>query len=154
MLRASASSTITATPLDEKCKVDLLKEKRPFPAYRGDEPYIFVSYAHTDSNAVYPELVWLKESGFNIWYDEGIDAGTEWSEALAHAIKQSTLFLYFVTPDSAGSRNCRNEVNFAIDHEIPIIAVHLEETNLSDGLSMTLSSRQAILRDEIPMEEY
>ena len=46
---------------------------RPFPAYKGDEPYVFVSYSHSDASAVYPELVWLKESGFNVWYDEGIE---------------------------------------------------------------------------------
>ena len=55
----------------------------PFPAYKGDSQYVFVSYSHGDSSSVYPELVWLKESGFNIWYDEGIEAGTEWTEALA-----------------------------------------------------------------------
>lgn len=29
--------------------------ERPFPAYKGDEPYIFVSYAHADEDMVYPE---------------------------------------------------------------------------------------------------
>ena len=50
---------------------------RLFAAYIGDEPYVFVSYSHSDSSSVYTELIWLKESGFNIWYDEGIEAGTE-----------------------------------------------------------------------------
>ncbi|MCH7744125.1 MAG: TIR domain-containing protein, partial [Proteobacteria bacterium] len=103
---------------------------------------------------MYPELIWLKESGFNIWYDEGIEAGTEWTDALAGAIKQAKLFLYFVTPDSTQSENCRNEVNFAVERKIPIVAVHLKQTNLPDGLSLTLSSRQAILKHEIPTEEY
>ena len=40
---------------------------RPFPAYNGDEPYIFVSYSHKDNRSVYPELAWLKEQGINIW---------------------------------------------------------------------------------------
>ena len=38
--------------------------ERPFPAYRGDEPYVFVSYSHDDADAVYPELRWLKQQGF------------------------------------------------------------------------------------------
>jgi hypothetical protein len=82
---------------------------RPFSAYKGDDPYIFVSYSHGNSSAVYAELIWLKESGFNIWYDEGIEAGTEWTDALAGAIRKSKLFIYFVTPESAQSQNCRNE---------------------------------------------
>ena len=62
---------------------------RPFPAYNGDEPYVFVSYSHSNSSAVYPELAWLKESEFNIWYDEGIEAGTEWREEIGKAIKNA-----------------------------------------------------------------
>ena len=127
---------------------------RPFPAYDGDEPYVFVSYSHDNSSAVYPELVWLKASGFNIWYDEGIEAGTEWTEALAAAITRAKLLVYFVTPDSAQSQNCRNEVNFAVEQEVAIIAVHLKKTDLPGGLSLTLSSRQAILKHELRKQEY
>ena len=66
---------------------------RPFPAYQGDEPYIFVSYSHTDSSSVFPELSRLKNQGFNIWYDEGIEAGTEWREELGKAIVNAGVFL-------------------------------------------------------------
>ena len=34
---------------------------KPFTAYQGDEPYIFVSYAHEDSEVVYSEIQWLKD---------------------------------------------------------------------------------------------
>ena len=30
--------------------------KRPLPAYNGDEPYIFVTYSHEDSDLVYPQI--------------------------------------------------------------------------------------------------
>ena len=52
--------------------------ERPFPAYQGDAPYIFVSYAHDDAALVYPEITRLKEQGFNVWYDEGISPGATW----------------------------------------------------------------------------
>ena len=45
---------------------------RPFPAYKGDEPFIFVSYAHADAEQVYGELQSLHDQGFNVWYDDGI----------------------------------------------------------------------------------
>ena len=127
---------------------------RPFPAYKGDEPYVFVSYSHNNSSVVFPELVWLRESGFNIWYDEGIEAGTEWREELAKAIEGAKLLLYFVTSDSVQSENCRKEVNFAVDEGIPIVAIHLEAVELPSGLKLTLSDRQAILKHEIPKAEY
>ena len=41
----------------------------PFHAYEGDEPYIFVSYAHEDASKVFPELKRFHDDGINIWYD-------------------------------------------------------------------------------------
>ena len=41
----------------------------PLLAYQGDEPYVFVCYAHDDEGVVYPEIAWLHEQGINLWYD-------------------------------------------------------------------------------------
>ena len=97
--------------------------EKPFAAYKGDLPYIFVCYAHEDSNAVFPEISWLHDQGVKIWYDEGISPGLEWSEALASAIQGSSKILFFVTPHSVTSEHCRRELNFA-----------QEERNLSTTL--------------------
>ena len=101
---------------------------RPFAAYVGDEPYIFVSYAHEDSEVVYPEIQWLRGQGFNIWYDEGISPGSAWSDEVALALSQCAVFLYFISPRSVASKNCLNEVNFCLSRERTILSVHLEET--------------------------
>jgi len=79
--------------------------KTPFPAYKGDEPYVFVSYSHADSSQIYEELNWLQEQRFNLWYDEGIEAGTQWREELALAIESAKLFVFLVTPNSAQPDN-------------------------------------------------
>ena len=127
---------------------------RPFPAYKGNEPYIFVSYSHNDAAVVFQELIWMSDLGFNIWYDEGIEAGSEWREEIANAITNTCLFLYFVSHDSARSENCRKEVNLADRKHIPILAIHLETTDLPGSLDLTLSDRQAVFRYEIPKQEY
>ncbi|HJN52309.1 MAG: toll/interleukin-1 receptor domain-containing protein [Pseudomonadales bacterium] len=62
--------------------------ERPFPAYKGTEPYIFVSYAHEDAEMVYPEIARLRDQGFNIWYDEGISPGSTWRDEVALALTQ------------------------------------------------------------------
>ena len=59
--------------------------ERPFPAYTGDAPYIFVSYSHEDDEIVYPEIQWLKDQGFNIWDDEGISREPERPGLVNHA---------------------------------------------------------------------
>lgn len=128
--------------------------KKPFRAYSGDQPYIFVSYAHEDSSAVYPEMKWLQDQGFNVWYDEGISPGTVWRTELADSIMGAGLFLFFVTPRSVISSNCEKEVNFAIDHDIPVLTVHLEETVLPSGMELTLSSIQGILKFDLSEQDY
>ena len=70
--------------------------ERPFSAYKGDEPFLFICYAHDDVDIVYPEILKLHDAGINVWYDGGIQAGTEWREELAKAIKNASLFIYFI----------------------------------------------------------
>ena len=119
--------------------------RRPFPAYDGDQSYVFVCYSHDDAALVYPEIRRLHESGFNVWYDEGISPGSEWSESLATHIQQCAVFLYFVTPRSVGREHCRQELNFALDRGKQILVVHREETQIPPALQLNLSHRQAIL---------
>ena len=127
---------------------------KPFPTYKGDNPYVFVCYAHDDSAMVYPDIEWLHDQGFNVWYDEEVSPGTVWRNELADSIEGSNLFLYFVTPQSVDSIYCQREVNFGVDHGIPVLAVHLEETDLSSGMDLTLSTIQAILKYELTNQDY
>ena len=61
--------------IPDRCERGL---NRPFPAYRGSDAYVFVCYAHSDAGTVYADLVELDSNGVNIWYDEGIPAGSSW----------------------------------------------------------------------------
>ena len=126
----------------------------PFPAYRGNEPYIFVSYAHKNAEAVFTEINRWNKQGYNIWYDEGIAPGNEWEDEIAKALENCTLFVVFITPDSIESKNCRDEIYFALDSGLPIIAIHLVRTELKGGLKLRMSSIQAILKYSMNDEEY
>ena len=128
--------------------------ERPFEAYRGDEPYVFVCYAHDDKAVVYPEITWLHDQGANVWYDEGISPGEEWSEELGQAIEGAERFLYFVSPQSVASKHCRNELNFAQNHDKPILSVYLEETELPSGVELVISASQAIVKSDLSDANY
>jgi DNA-binding winged helix-turn-helix (wHTH) protein/TolB-like protein/tetratricopeptide (TPR) repeat protein len=128
--------------------------ERPFQAYEGDEPYVFVCYAHEDKALVYPDITRLKDARLNIWYDEGISPGSEWSDTLARHIEGCAVFLYYVTPRSVVSEHCRREANFALQQTCGMLAVHLEPTDLPSGLKLTLSNRQAILKYDEPAAAY
>jgi hypothetical protein len=112
----------------------------------SDTPHVFLCWAHADGEQVLQDVDWLVQHGVHVWYDEGIRPGAEWREELGDAISTCRLFLYFVTPASIASPNCRRELNFALEQDRPILAVHLEETALSDGIRLSLNDRQAILR--------
>ena len=127
---------------------------RPSPAYKGDEPYVFVSYSHEDEAVVFKEIRLLQDHGVNVWYDDGIAAGFEWSDALAQAIKGCASFLYLITPRSVASENCRRELNFAIAEDRRILAAHLEETNVPDGLRLNLDNRQSLSKTKLGFLEY
>ena len=126
----------------------------PFEAYSGDEPYVFISYAHKDSEFVFDEISILHDAGYNIWYDEGIEASNEWPEEIANAVIGCAAFLVFVSPRSTASVNCRNEINLALNENKPFLGVHLEESSLPPGLRLRMGDLQAILRYKLPQDRY
>ena len=128
--------------------------QKPFPAYQGNEPYIFVSYAHADASTAFPELRRLREHGFNVWYDEGINPGSNWTDDLASRVREAATVLYLVTPRSAASENCRNEIDYAIDCGRRILLVYLRPAELSEGLKFQIGRRQAILKYELRESDY
>lgn len=126
----------------------------PFSAYRGEEPYMFISYAHVDSPMVYPIISEFNDMGYNVWYDEGIEPGIEWPEEIANALDHCSLFVVFITPESAGSLNVRNEINFALSKKLPFIAIYVKETTLTPGLQLQMGSKQAILKYNMDDESF
>jgi len=126
----------------------------PYPAYRGKEPYLFVSYAHDDKDIVFAEIKRFNEAGFNVWYDEGIAPGNEWTDEIANALEGCSLFVVMITPTSAPRKNVLNEINFALDEDKPFLAIHLEETELKGGLKLRTGSTQAILKYKMTEDEY
>jgi TolB-like protein/Tfp pilus assembly protein PilF len=129
--------------------------EKPFPAYRGSDSYIFVSYSHTDEDDVFAQIRWLQDQGINVWYDAtGIGAGSEWNEEIARAIKGANRFLCFITPNSIASEHCRRELSFAQSEGRQVVVCHLQETDLPDGLRLSLENRQAILKHRLSENDY
>ena len=52
-------------------------------AYQGSDPYIFISYCHKDSEAIYPIITALQQQGLRVWYDEGIEVGSHWDQVIS-----------------------------------------------------------------------
>lgn len=115
----------------------------PIP-YIGEEPYIFVSYAHKDSEVVMRTVSLLQQNGFRVWYDEGIDPGSEWPTTIAKYLERCSYLIGFISANSLASQNCTCELYTAFNEHKRILVVYLEDVQLEGGLKMQLSSRQAI----------
>ena len=76
--------------------------------YSGPEPFIFISYAHRDREEVFAVITYLYGAGFRLWYDEGIDPGTEWDENIASHVEKCDGFIGFISRRYLESDNCRD----------------------------------------------
>lgn len=124
-----------------------------FKPYEGDEAYTFISYSHKDKALVFPILERMAEDGYNIWYDEGIDPGSEWPETIANHLDNCSSFIAFISNNSLSSANCRREINFALKKNKPFISIVLEEVEMSLGMDMQLSANQSIFKHLFENEE-
>ena len=115
-------------------------------AYTGKEKYIFISYSHRDTNQVYPIITRLAEKGYRVWYDSGIDPGTEWDENIAEHINECGYFIAFISSNYLGSNNCKDELNYARDLEKERLIVYLEDVTLPSGMAMRINRLQSLFR--------
>ena len=103
---------------------------------------------------MFAELQVLIEAGVNVWYDEGIDPGSEWPDEFADSISRCKALLFFASPDSVASRNCNNEIQYARDHDKPIVLVYLEQMELPPALQLTLATTHALQRYSLDRATY
>lgn len=126
----------------------------PFQPYNGKESYVFVSYAHQDREKVFPIIDHLDKRGLRLWYDEGVDPGTEWPEEIAVRLMGCTVFLLFTTPYAMDSHNVRREINMAIKHKKKLLNIQLTPTELSVGMDMQLSLIQYLTYTDDTREDF
>ena len=127
---------------------------RYFKPYEGDKPYIFISYAHADSDAVMSVVTHMHDRGYRIWYDEGIEVGSEWPECIASHLTGAQLVIAFISNSYMRSDNCRREMHYALSKRIRIINVFIENTDMTPGMEMQIGNIFALMRHNMSDEEF
>lgn len=112
--------------------------------YEGNEPYIFFSYAHKNDEAALSIIHRLSLAGYRVWYDEGIDPGTEFAEIIAAHVKGCSYFMALMSEEYLASEYCKDELDYARNLNKPRVLVYLQQVTLPDGMQMRLSRIQAI----------
>lgn len=119
-------------------------------AYKGNEPYIFISYAHADDKMVMPLIEGLQARGFRVWYDEGIADSALWQRVIAEHLAKSRCVIAFISQSALASPNCRKEINFAVNlserpgsnHASPL-PVYLDDAEMDYEMQMVLLPLQS-----------
>ena len=120
--------------------------------YQGSEPYIFISYAHADEQAVGDVLEKLEQRGVHFWFDDGIEVGSEWPEYIAERLASAAMMLAFISNAYARSGNCRKEMHYAVSKGIKTINVFLEDAHMTPGMTLQIGNIFALMKYR--MEEH
>ena len=120
------------------------QEKVTLTPYMGDDPYVFISYSHAETETALEIVERLQKEGFRVWYDEGIEPGSKWDEIIAAHVKNCGCFLALISGKYIDSENCKDELFFAKDKKKPSALIYLEDVELTDGLNMRQGRLQAI----------
>ena len=144
---ASPFNNMPDTPRNNNIIPSVFKQK-------DDSPYVFISYAHSDSKEVVSIIDFLKANHFNVWYDEGIKSGYEWADEISRKIKHCKQFICFISQNSINSESVKDEIHIAWKYNINTIVVYLEKVVLDGGLEMKLDRKQAILKYALNEQDF
>jgi len=109
-----------------------------------EEKYVFISYAHKDFDEVGRLVASLEHVACNIWFDNGIEKGAQWSEDIALHLLNAECVLWFVSKASIESKYVMGEINFAISRDKRIIPVYIEDVQMPLGVELLLGQIQAV----------
>ena len=114
-------------------------------SYEGNEPYIFVSYSHVDTDEVYSFLKHIEREKFRIWYDDTMEIGEDFREELRTKIEGCSAFLLFISKASMNSKYCGMEIITAFKNNKKIYPVYLDEAvEIPAALKMILENIQHV----------
>lgn len=105
---------------------------------------IFITYSPKDRDIVRKIAQSLTELDLDIWVDwEDIPPTVDWLQEIYRGIEEADTFLYLLSPDSAQSQSCSNELAHAVKNGKRIVPVVIRDTD-QKALSPEVSKRNWI----------
>ena len=81
-------------------------------AYIGNEPFVFISYAHSDKQIAERVIVGLKRKMCRVFYDDGLTPGESWNDELAEKLIKCDCVIVLLTNNSKSFTWDRNDAQF------------------------------------------
>ena len=112
---------------------------------------IFLSYSRRDISIMHRVYEELRDAGFFVWIDEGLEPGTpSWKSTVEEMVKQAGCLVALLTPNSKTSSWVNNEIGYAriLGRQVIPVVVAGDETT---SIPMELVSTQWIdARRDLP----
>lgn len=116
--------------------------------YEGEEPFLFISYSHRDRNEMNNVKAFLTRKHIRFWYDNGLHSGDDWNLVIAKHLEKATVCLLLLSKSSSCSMYVKNELNFALNHRVPIHTLMLEMFDIPIDIEMMIGRIQSIVMQE------
>lgn len=116
---------------------------------------VFISYAHEDAETVWQIAGLIRQTGtVEVWDDRKIRGGRHYFEVIADHILHSEWFVFMVSSRSDKSDWCMRELEYAISKKKRILAVYLEEVELSPRTELSIQNTQCLNYYGRSMQEF
>ena len=116
---------------------------------------IFISYSKYDKDITQKLCNELEMHGCDCWiYTRDIAPGEDFTEAIVDAIKQSVGFILVFSENANRSKHVKREVNLAVNNDIPIVPLRIENVELSKSFEYLIGINQWLDVFEPPVEKH
>ncbi|MBO5754644.1 MAG: leucine-rich repeat protein, partial [Clostridia bacterium] len=132
------ATTKATTPKEAVIEYPITKTK--FEAYTGDEPFLFVSYSHRDTEKVFPILDALYDKKYRLWYDESCETGNDFRDELRTRIERCEAVLLFVSEASMLSPFCGMEIIVARENGKRLYPIFLDDADVPPSFQILLAN--------------
>lgn len=113
------------------------------PSYEGSNPFIFISYSHSDTDKVRNILKRLADEKYRFWYDDSMEQGEDFRNELRSQIERCSALILFMSKACLSSMYCCMEIITAFKNDKRIYPVALEENlEIPPSLKMILQNIQ------------
>ena len=95
---------------------------------------LFISYSRKDKEAAHRLTESFKDKGLDFWIDwEGIPPTVDWWKEIERGIEEADMFLFLISPDSAQSKVCRQEIEYAAKNGKRLIPVVVRDIKADES---------------------
>lgn len=107
--------------------------------YQGNLPHIYVGFSYRDEQQAQAIIQGLQQRGYRVFFDQGIQAGSDWSCPVIRHLNNCTVFLPVLTRNFMRSQNCVQELHYALAQGLPILPIYLEDLTSENCWEMPLN---------------